>query len=191
MATVETRDLILQYINSHPGAHLRQIKRDLGLSMGVTQYHLYGLERDNKIASVRNGLYKRFFLSISFGDRQRDILDFLSQETERDLLLYVIQHPNSTQKELSEYARLSPGTINWHMKRLISSGLVGMRHEGQFVKYSVSGEQVEIINLVRNYHPNTLETWVDRFMNVLDAVTQLSTEEEDVAEEPTDIQKNT
>src|SRR5579872_2516075 len=190
MATVETRDLILQYINSHPGAHLRQIKRDLGLSMGVTQYHLYGLERDNKIASVRNGLYKRFFLSISFGDRQRDILDFLSQETERDLLLYVIQNPKSTQKELSEYARLSPGTINWHMKRLISSGLVGMRHEGQFVKYSVSSEQVEIIRLVRNYHPSAFQTWVDRFMNAVDAVTQFSVAVENAEDGSTNTQSD-
>lgn len=102
----------------------------------------------------------------------------LSQEIERDLLLYVIQNPNSTQKELAGYARLSPGTINWHMKRLIGSGLVAMKREGQFVRYSVNGEHVEIINLLRNYHPSTFQLWVDRFMNAVDTVTQVDVTEE-------------
>jgi len=166
----------LQYINTHPGAHLRQVKRDLGLSMGVTQYHLYALEKDQKIVARRNGLYKRFFPALTFGEHQQEILDILSQESERDLLMYMIQNPGTTQKELSQYSRLSPGTINWHMKRLTSIGLVSLKREGQYVRYSVSTDQEEILNLIRSYHPNTFQLWVDRFVNAIDAVTQLSGE---------------
>jgi len=68
---VETRDLIIQYIDSHPGAHLRQIKRDLRISMGVTQYHLYTLEREKKILSKRtdftSGSFRRLALEIVSG----------------------------------------------------------------------------------------------------------------------------
>lgn len=144
--------------------------------MGVTQYHLYTLEKEQKIISRRNGLYKRFFPALAFAENQQEILDALSQETERDILLYVIQNPGSTQKELSQYSRLSPGTINWHMKRLAASGLVSLKREGQYVRYSVPAEREEILNLVRNYHPNTFQLWVDRFANAIDAVTQLSDE---------------
>lgn len=143
------------------------------MSMGVTQYHLYTLEKERKILSRRSGLYKRFFTALVFGEHQQEILDVLSQETERDLLLYIIQNPSSNQKELSQYARISPGTINWHMKRLIGSGLVKVRHEGQFVKYEVSGESTEIINLVRSYHPSLWQTWVDRFANAINEVSSL------------------
>ncbi len=138
--------------------------------MGVTQYHLYSLEKDQKILSRRNGLYKRFYPTNVFGERQQEILDVLSQETERDMLLYLIQNPGSGQKELSEFARMSPATINWHMKRLIGSGLVEIKRQGQFVKYDVIGDSNEILNLVQNFHPTTWQKWVDRFANVISEV---------------------
>lgn len=138
--------------------------------MGVIQYHLYSLERDKRILSRRKGLYKRFYPNLIFGTHQQEILDVLSQETERDLLLYLIQNPNATQKELSEYAKISSGTTNWHMKRLVESGLVQTRREGQFVKYEVSGEKEEVLNLVRSYHPSIWESWADRFANALTEV---------------------
>ena len=142
--------------------------------MGVTQYHLYTLEKDRKILSRRNGLYKRFYPAHGFGERQQEILDVLSLETERDLLLYLIQNPGSGPRELSEFARMSPGTINWHMKRLIASNIVLDRREGQFVKYEVVSESAEIINLVQSYHPSSWQKWVDRFANVISEVSVTS-----------------
>ncbi len=143
--------------------------------MGVIQYHLYSLEREGRILSRRNGLYKRFYPNLVFGDYQQEILDVLSQETERDLLLYLINNPNSTQKELAEYAQISAGTINWHMKRLVESNLVQAKHEGQFVRYVVSGDAKEILRLVQSYHPSIWERWADRFA---DALTEISSTEE-------------
>jgi DNA-binding transcriptional ArsR family regulator len=155
--------------------------------MGVTQYHLYALEKEGKILSRRSGLFKRFFPSFQFAEPQKDILDALSNETERDLLLYLIQNPRSNQKELSVYARISPATVNWHMKRLLRLGVVSAKHEGQFVKYSVNGGP-EVVALVRNYHPSLWELWVDRLANAINAVADTdlgvsnSAQESDVAD---------
>jgi len=59
---------ILEFIKTHPGAHLRQIKRELNLAMGVVQYHIDKLEKDGSIASRRRGLYRRFYPNLKFGD---------------------------------------------------------------------------------------------------------------------------
>lgn len=142
--------------------------------MGVVQYHLSSLEKSRSILSRRSGLYKRFYPALVFSEHEQEVLDILSQETERDLLIYLLHHPKSTHKELSEYAQLSPGTINWHMKRLILSGLVSMQREGQFVKYFVNAETDEIMNLVREYHPSTWANWVDRLANALGEVTSVN-----------------
>jgi predicted transcriptional regulator len=165
-----TKNQILVYIKNHPGSHLRQIKRDMEVSMGVIQYHLYTLEREKKILSRRKGLYKRFYPSLTFGEHQQEILDVLSQETERDLLLYLIKNPNATQKEVSEYSKLSAGTVNWHMKRLGQSGLIAIRREGQFVKYVVNADSEEVMKLLQNYHPSIWEVWADRLANAIDEV---------------------
>ncbi len=174
---MDTREQILDYIKSHPGAHLRQIKRDLDISMGTTQYHLYALEKENRVLSQRSGIHKRFFVSFVFGEHQREILDILSQETERDLLFYLIQHPGASQKELSNYARISAGTVNWHMKRLISSGLVAINRDAQLVKYTVKGEPSEILTLIRSYHPTLWQSWVDRIADAISDVTQTDSDD--------------
>jgi DNA-binding MarR family transcriptional regulator len=158
---------ILAFIKTHPGAHFRQIKRELNLAMGVVQYHLYKLERERLVASRRRGLYKRFYPNLKFEDAQLEILDVLSQETERDLLLFLIQNPDATQKELSEYGKISPASINWHMRRLSSSGLVEATREGTNVRYFVRGSQPEILALLQSYHPMVWEKWADRLADAL------------------------
>ena len=167
------RGQILEFIRGHPGTHLRQIKRELNLSMGSIQYHLYGLEKEKKILARRRGLYKRFYVNLVFGENQYEILDVLSQETERDLLLYIITSPNATQKQLAEYASISAGTINWHMKRLIDSGLVEMRREGQFARYEIKCDKDQVLHLLRGFHPTIWERWADRFANALSTTANL------------------
>jgi predicted transcriptional regulator len=81
---------ILEFIKANPGTHLRKIKRELNLAMGVIQHHLYKLERERRLVSVRHGLYKRFYADRGLRVEDREILNILSQETERDVVLYLI-----------------------------------------------------------------------------------------------------
>jgi DNA-binding transcriptional ArsR family regulator len=80
--------------------------------------------------------------------------------------------------ELAEYAQISAGTANWHMKRLASAGLITPSREGQFVRYRVNGNAKEILNLVRGYHPSVWANWVDRFANALTEVSAASSDNE-------------
>jgi predicted transcriptional regulator len=80
------RGRIYQFIIHCPGAHLRFIKKTLGVEMGVLSYHLNILERAGMIRSVRRGNLKRFFSTTREGGSgmneyqsvQKDILDELS-----------------------------------------------------------------------------------------------------------------
>jgi DNA-binding transcriptional ArsR family regulator len=142
----------------------------MNLAMGVTQYHLYSLEKERKILSRRRGLYKRFYSSLTFGENQEAILDVLSQETERDLLLFIIENPGTNQRKISEYAQISASSVNWHMKRMADSGLIKLKREGQFVRYEIAGEKEQILRLVRGYHPNLWEKWADRLTIALNEI---------------------
>ncbi|MDA4131300.1 MAG: winged helix-turn-helix transcriptional regulator [Thaumarchaeota archaeon] len=164
---------IIEYIKSHPGTHLRKIKRDLGVSMGVVQYHLYTLEREKRIISQRRGLYKRFYPNLVFGEKDRDILNVLSQETEREILLFLIAKPNANNKEISQYAKISAGATTWHMKRLLESGLIQAKHEQSFVRYSLTADSFEVMHLVKNYHTKIWERWADRLADTLGEISNL------------------
>jgi predicted transcriptional regulator len=162
-----TRDQILKFIETHPGSHLRQIRRALDVAMGVIQYHLYVLEKQRKIASLRRGLFKRFYPSLKFEERDQEILGVLFHETQREILLYVIRNPGANQRDLSSYVGISASSINWHMKRLKGSGLIQMKHGGNFVNYFVNGEIRGILGLLKSYQPSIWERWADRLADLL------------------------
>ncbi len=158
---------ILEFIKANPGSHLRGIKRELNLAMGVLQYHLRRLEKDQSIISRRRGLYKRFYKRLDFEVEEQEILGVLFQETERDLLLYLLKTPDATQKELSEFAHISASSTSWHMKRLVQAGLVKSRRQGSFVYYMAKGDPVKILRLLKSYHPRIWERWAGRLADLL------------------------
>ena len=158
---------ILNFIKANPGSHLRKIKQELNLAMGVIQYHLYKLERERVIVSTRHGLYKRFYAEKSLGVEDRNILNLLSQETERDLVLYLIKNPLATQKELSDFARISPSSTSWHMKRLSNAGVITARRENGGVYYTINVNPTRILTLLQNYHPRIWDTWAERLADLL------------------------
>ncbi|MFI5420344.1 MAG: winged helix-turn-helix transcriptional regulator [Nitrososphaerales archaeon] len=161
------RERILQFITRHPGVHLREIKRGVNLAMGMIQYHLTVLEKDRRIVPLRSGIYKRFYPNFVFGDSQMVLLGALSQEVEREIILFIIQNPGATQKDIAGFANISPPTINWHMKKLISLGIVEEKHTGTFVKYWVKGDHGQIIAFIKSYHQNIWEKWASRLADLV------------------------
>jgi DNA-binding MarR family transcriptional regulator len=161
-----TQRRILGFIASHPGVHLREICRELGLAMGAVQYHVRRLERDGRISSVRRGLYKFFYPANLFGARQRDVLSVLSLDRPRELLLNIIEHPGSTQEALADATNVSQPTISWHLKRLIDLGIVDRHQEGRVVTYSVVGGGADVANFIKTYHPTVWERWSSRLADI-------------------------
>lgn len=155
----------MEFVSSHPGVHLREICRALGLAMGDVQYHLRRLERDGRIHSVRRGVYKFFYPANLFGERQRDVLSVLSLDRPRELLLNIIEHPGSTQETLAGATHISQPTVSWHLKRLVDLGIVDRRQQGRTVTYSVAGGG-EIATFIKTYHPTVWERWSSRLADI-------------------------
>jgi predicted transcriptional regulator len=158
---------VVDFVRLHPGAHLREIKRDLMLSMGVTQYHLYRLEKERTIVSRRRGLYKRYYANLIFQEEDRDILDILSHETQREVLLFILQKSSASQKDLVVFTKLSITTVNWHLKQLLSAGLIDIRTDGPILKYQIKVSKEQILKLLETYHPSIMQKWADRFSDII------------------------
>ena len=161
------RIVVLEDIKTHPGTHLREIKRRLKIAMGTVQYHLTNLEKEKMVVYDRKGSFKKFYLNNLFKDNQKEILNVLSQEMEREILLFLIQNPLTTQKAISEFTNISSASINWHMKRLNKAGLVEIRHENHFARYNLTIDNTEIFSLLKNYHPRIWEKWADRLADIM------------------------
>jgi DNA-binding MarR family transcriptional regulator len=157
---------IYRYIENNPGAHLRKISKELGLAMGDTQYHLDILEKSGKVRSRKINLYRRYYSASILGEKEEIILAFLRQETARDILIYLMEYPHSTQSDLADFKHYSSPTISWHMSRLIQAGIVSKTKEGKKLRYSINEDRDRLIYILKTYHPSIWNVLASRLADI-------------------------
>lgn len=157
--TNENTQRVLDFIQKNPGCHMRQIKRDLVMAMGTIQYHLTTLEEMGKIISEKTESHRFYFPIGMFGDFEKNILKVLNQDSAREILLYIIEKKNPTQTEIANNIKISSGTANWHLTRLLDYGIIYEYREGKFKRYSLKGKPDTVIKLLQNYHTSKWNQW--------------------------------
>lgn len=153
---------VLQFIQENPGCHLRQIRQELKVSMGTAQYHLGLLEKAGRIASNRHGLFKYYFPIGVFQDNEKNLLEVLSHETTRDVLMFIIEQKNPTQTDIVNKIGVSAASISWHVKRLTELGIITEVKEGKYKRYQLRGDPKYLVSLMKNYYPSLWDRWSNR-----------------------------
>jgi predicted transcriptional regulator len=165
----QTAEKILQFVQNNPGCHLRRIREMIHISQGTVQYHTDRLEKTGKITSTRSGLHKHYFPVGIFQNNEKEILQILSQETTRQILMFIVEQQAPTQTDIVNSIGLSASSINWHMRRLIDFRLVKEVKEGKYKRYQLQDRKVSskyITALMRNYYPAIWEKWSDRLIDI-------------------------
>jgi predicted transcriptional regulator len=157
-----TTDQVLRYIQENPSCYIRRIKKDLDLAMGTVQYHLDKLEKGGRITSQKHGLHRCYFAIGVFEENEKQLLQILSNETAREILMFIIEQKNPSQTDISRHIGLAPASINWQIKRLEASKIVDELKEGKFKRYKLHGDPKQVVALLRNYYPNIWDRWSNR-----------------------------
>ena len=166
-------DRILKFIHERPACHLRQIKKELNISMGTAQHHLYKLEKDGKITAARKGLYKYYFPIGMFQAKEKNLLQVLNQETARDILFYIVEKKNPSQSDIVNSIGISNAAVNWHISRLMELGLINEYKDGKFKRYKLNIESKNLIALMKNYYPNIWNIWSSRVAETFLSLSQI------------------
>ena len=95
-----------------------------------------------QITSTTSGLYKHYFPVGVFQNNEKEILQILSQETTRQILMYIVEQQAPTQTDIVNSVGISASSVNWHMKRLIDFGLVEEIKEGKYKRYQLHDRKV-------------------------------------------------
>jgi predicted transcriptional regulator len=153
---------VIQFIQEHPGCHLRKIRSELGISMGTAQYHLARLEKAGRVTSNRRGLFRYYFPVGVFQDNEKSLLEILSQETARDILIFIIEQKSPTQTEIVDKIGVSAASVSWHVGRLAELGLITEIREGKYKRYQLRGDPKNLVSLMKNYYPSLWDRWSNR-----------------------------
>jgi predicted transcriptional regulator len=155
-------DKILDFIRDNPSCHLRKIKKELNLAMGTVQYHLDKLEKAGRITSHKHGLHKYYFSVGLFEENEKQLLEVLSNETARDILMFIVEHKNPSQTEIGKHVEISSASVNWHIKRLKDSRIIDEIREGKFKRYKLRGDSKQVVAMLKNFYPSIWDKWSNR-----------------------------
>ncbi len=95
-------------------------------------------------------------------DNEKDILKILSQETAREILMFIIEQGGPSHSEISAKIAISPASVNWHIRRLIELDLIYEEKDGKYKRYLLRGEAKPVIALLKSYYPTVWDKWSNR-----------------------------
>lgn len=161
-----TVDKVLCFIQNNPGCHLRRIKREIDISMGTVQYHLHKLEKMGRVTSTRRGLYKYYFPAGLFEENEKEILEVLTHETARKILMFIIEQKSPTQTDIVNSVRISARSISWHVGRLIALKMIREIKDGKYKRYQLQDDAKDVLTLLRSYYPSVWDKWSMRVVEM-------------------------
>jgi len=116
--------VILSYITANPGVYLRELTEDLGLCMGVVQYHVWALTRDGQVEDCRSGRFRRFFRARAYQETERLVMSLLKQGTTGRILVLLAERQPLAHTRLAWILGISSQGLSWQMARLRRYGII-------------------------------------------------------------------
>jgi len=123
-ANLTNREVILSYITANPGVYLRELTEDLGLCMGVVQYHVWALTRDGQVEDCKSGRFRRFFRARTYQETERMVMSLLKQGTTGRILVLLAGRQPLTHAKLAWILGISSQGLSWQMGRLRRYGII-------------------------------------------------------------------
>lgn len=162
---LETRRRIYQHVQKYPGTHMREIGRDLEIPMGTLEYHLHYLVKADLLTIRQDARYTRYFATGGLSRQEKDVLAVLRQKVPRQIAAHLLLAPESSHGDLLRHFALSASTLSFHLKKLVTTGIVQQEKRGRENLYRVI--DVDLVSRVLVQHRSTfLDDVVDRFADV-------------------------
>jgi DNA-binding transcriptional ArsR family regulator len=150
LLTVENRRRIYERIQAMPGIHLRQIQRDLNISMGTLEYHLRRLELEGIVVTRETNRFKSYFTIGELDRRDKDYLYYLRQPMPRRIAREISERPYTPLKLLIETMPVAPSTLSFHLKKLVRCGMIKEFTRGRTKFYELANP-VRMARLLERY----------------------------------------
>jgi DNA-binding transcriptional ArsR family regulator len=132
-----TRTQIYNFIKDNPGVQFRGICASLSLPVGLAQYHLGVLVKSGLVSFIRDGRYKRFFLSKKFSRKEMLTISLLRHKTAKRILEALLNKKQLSHGELAGEVSITSQALTWQMKRLGKTQFVLQANDGLRTIYSL------------------------------------------------------
>lgn len=157
------RKRIYEAVRQNPGVHFRELQRLTGMPIGVLSYHLDYLANRGLLTVDKRESFTRYFPGGQLGRDEQQMLGALRQEIPRGIILFLLMNPGATHGEVLESFTISGGTLSYHIKKLVSRGLIEVDKAGRESRMTVI-EPDKVSDLLIVYRRSFLDRLVDEFV---------------------------
>jgi predicted transcriptional regulator len=140
-----TRLEIYNYIDANPGIQFRGVCAGLTLPVGLVQYHLGLLVKSGLLSFVRDGKYKRFFVSKKFSKKQIDAITMLRHKTAKRIFEVLLNKKQLSHGNLADELAISSQALTWQMKSLRNTKFVLQVNDGLKLVYSINESTMPLL----------------------------------------------
>lgn len=170
---LETRRKIYEIIRKFPGLHLRELARQLGMSVPLVDYHLNFLEKYGIITGIQDEQYRRFYPRDPIGAEQKTdalsadekrIVALLRQRIPLQIVLFILKNGSAQHREMVPVMGISASTLSHHLNKLTRKGILLKSAVGEERGYRLSNEG-QIARLLLHYEPPP-GTLVESFIEI-------------------------
>lgn len=162
-----TRRRVYELVRAQPGVHLREVARQLGLSITLVDYHLRFLAKHELVSFASDGEYKRCYPRYQPGDAEakpalddmdKRLLAALRQRVPRAVMLRLLEVGEAAHKDLLPAAGVSPSTLSHHLKKLVAGGVVTATGHGYRVTEPRRAAKLSVLYDIAT--PDQLDTFL-------------------------------
>jgi DNA-binding transcriptional ArsR family regulator len=143
--TNSTRTEIYEFIKANPGVQFREICNQLGLSIGLAQFHLGVLTKAGLVSFFRDGKYKRFFESKRFLKKEMKIISVLRHETAGSILRAILERKEVSHGELAHELSITSQGLTWQIHSLRKNHLIVQSKENKKLLYSIAHANAPVL----------------------------------------------
>ena len=143
-----TRAALYDFIDANPGVQFRGICATLDIAIGSAEFHLGVLKKAGLISFIRDGKYKRFFVSKKFSLTEMKLISLLRHETQRKILERINAQTAVAHHDLASELSISSQGLTWQMNGLREKGIVREKMEGIRVTYTLNVAFTPMLNEV-------------------------------------------
>lgn len=143
----EARRTIHELVTTEPGLCLNDLVGRTGYSRNAVSYHLFVLEKEEVVVSVKDGKYRRYFVRNGrYVNGAKSVVAALRNATTLRLARTILERPGAIQRDLCVALGSTPSATCWHAKRLLDLGVIRKERVANTVRY-FPGEAVHRYDL--------------------------------------------
>ena len=146
---------IINIVEKNPGIKFREIMRESGLKNGVLSYHARKLEENGSVKIDRKSGETRFY-PLCVTDEESNLITSLRRDTQRHILLSLLDGKSLTFNEIVQKVRKAPSTVSTFLGKLVDDNIVEVKIVELKKSYILRNRDM-VHEIIEKYNPILLE----------------------------------